>query len=62
MIGNCYITDLVPHFTQNPVSYIKYPLLNDAYLDLDVLLSIRPETTDGIVFILYCIVYIENVI
>ncbi|XP_060073482.1 basement membrane-specific heparan sulfate proteoglycan core protein-like [Ylistrum balloti] len=43
------VGDLVPRFTQDPVSYISYPPLNDVYLDFDILLSLRPETTDGLV-------------
>ncbi|XP_069115040.1 basement membrane-specific heparan sulfate proteoglycan core protein-like isoform X2 [Argopecten irradians] len=43
------VGDLVPRFTQDPVSYISYAPLNDVYLDFDILLSLRPETTDGLV-------------
>ncbi|XP_052285983.1 basement membrane-specific heparan sulfate proteoglycan core protein-like isoform X3 [Dreissena polymorpha] len=40
---------LVPHFSQNPQSYIAYQPLNDVYLDFDILLSLRPESTEGMV-------------
>ncbi|ESO88861.1 hypothetical protein LOTGIDRAFT_219009 [Lottia gigantea] len=38
---------LVPYFAQNPNSYISYAPLQSAYLDFDVVLSFRPEATDG---------------
>ncbi|XP_070207543.1 basement membrane-specific heparan sulfate proteoglycan core protein-like isoform X4 [Littorina saxatilis] len=37
----------VPYFPQNPNSYMSFQPLRDVYLDLDILLSFRPETTDG---------------
>ena len=46
------VVELVPYFTQNPVSYMSYPPLNDAYLDFDVEMSFAPETTDGKQFLL----------
>ena len=41
------ISALVPSFQQNPVSYMEFPMLNDAYLTFDMQLSIKPEATDG---------------
>jgi len=38
---------LVPRFTQDPQSYIAYPPMNDVYLDFDILLSLKPESTEG---------------
>lgn len=38
---------LVPYFQQNPVSYIEYPTIGDAYLEFDIEISFRPEVTDG---------------
>lgn len=38
---------LVPYFPQNPLSYMSFPALSDVYLELDILLSFRPEATDG---------------
>uniref|UniRef100_A0A0B7ATX1 Basement membrane-specific heparan sulfate proteoglycan core protein n=1 Tax=Arion vulgaris TaxID=1028688 RepID=A0A0B7ATX1_9EUPU len=38
----------VPYFQQNPVSYVQYEPLRQEYIDLDILLSFRPETTDGL--------------
>ncbi|KAK7494115.1 hypothetical protein BaRGS_00014588, partial [Batillaria attramentaria] len=38
---------LVPYFPQNPTSYMTFAPLRDVYLDLDILLSFRPEATDG---------------
>ncbi|XP_064610527.1 LOW QUALITY PROTEIN: basement membrane-specific heparan sulfate proteoglycan core protein-like [Liolophura sinensis] len=43
------VGDLVPYFSQNPVSYISYAPLRDAYLNFDMLVSFRPEATDGLV-------------
>ncbi|KAK3104524.1 hypothetical protein FSP39_004009 [Pinctada imbricata] len=43
------VGDLVPYFKQDPVSYISYPSLKDVYLNFDILLSLRPETNDGLV-------------
>ncbi|KAL5013502.1 hypothetical protein ScPMuIL_007772 [Solemya velum] len=43
------VGDLVPYFPQNPVSYMSYPPLHDAYLDFDIELNLRPETLDGMV-------------
>ncbi|XP_012944719.1 basement membrane-specific heparan sulfate proteoglycan core protein [Aplysia californica] len=40
---------LVPYFTQNPTSYMAFQPLSEVYLDLDILLSFRPESTDGMV-------------
>ena len=39
---------LVPYFTQNPQSYLTYPMLREAYLDFDIDISFRPEVTDGL--------------
>jgi len=38
---------MVPLFTQNPVSYVTYPTLRDAYLNFDIELFMKPQTTDG---------------
>ncbi|XP_060600902.1 basement membrane-specific heparan sulfate proteoglycan core protein-like [Ruditapes philippinarum] len=46
---NLYVTDLVPYFSQNPNSYISYPAINDVYLDFDILLLLKPESTEGMV-------------
>ncbi|CAG5123328.1 unnamed protein product, partial [Candidula unifasciata] len=43
-----FVGAFVPYFQQNPVSYISYEPLRDVYLDLDILLSFRPEATDGL--------------
>lgn len=39
--------DLVPYFDQEPVSYISYPPIEDHHINFEILLSLRPETTDG---------------
>lgn len=41
------VGDLVPRFVQDPTSYISYQPMNDVYLDFDILLSLRPESTEG---------------
>nr|KAG5704759.1 hypothetical protein BaRGS_005215 [Batillaria attramentaria] len=41
------VSTLVPYFPQNPTSYMTFAPLRDVYLDLDILLSFRPEATDG---------------
>ncbi|XP_052760298.1 basement membrane-specific heparan sulfate proteoglycan core protein-like isoform X2 [Mya arenaria] len=46
---NLNVGALVPRFTQDPKSYIAYPPLNDVYLDFDILLSLKPESTEGMV-------------
>ena len=38
----------MPYFPQNPSSYMSFQPLRDVYLDLDILLSFRPEATDGV--------------
>ncbi|KAK2193775.1 hypothetical protein NP493_5g02050 [Ridgeia piscesae] len=40
---------MVPLFTQNPVSYVTYPTLRDAYLNFDIELFMKPQTTDGLI-------------
>ncbi|CAG5125030.1 unnamed protein product, partial [Candidula unifasciata] len=45
-----FIGAFVPYFQQNPISYMSFPPLKDAYLELDILVSFRPEATDGLVF------------
>ncbi|BFZ23346.1 hypothetical protein BsWGS_26385 [Bradybaena similaris] len=42
------VAAFVPYFQQNPVSYISYEPLKEMYVDLDILLSFRPEATDGL--------------
>jgi hypothetical protein len=51
---NLNVNDLVPYFSQNPNSYISYPAMNDVYLDFDILLSLKPESTEGDYFIVHC--------
>lgn len=41
------VGDLVPRFLQDTNSYMSYQPLNDVYLDFDILLSLRPESTEG---------------
>jgi hypothetical protein len=41
------VAAFVPYFPQNPNSYMSFPPLQNVYLDLDILLSFRPEATDG---------------
>ncbi|XP_062598285.1 basement membrane-specific heparan sulfate proteoglycan core protein-like, partial [Saccostrea cucullata] len=46
---NLTVGDLVPYFDQEPVSYISYPPIEDHHINFEILLSMRPETTDGLV-------------
>ena len=41
------MTELVPYFDQNPVSYVSYPTINDAYLTFDIEMSFKPSATEG---------------
>lgn len=43
------VSDLIPNFVQNPISYIEYPPLKNAYLDFDIIVSFRPSVTDGLI-------------
>ncbi|XP_014662216.1 PREDICTED: basement membrane-specific heparan sulfate proteoglycan core protein-like [Priapulus caudatus] len=46
---NVEIGQLVPYFSQNPVSYVSLATLHDAYLTVDMSVAFRPETTDGLI-------------
>ncbi|KAL4221169.1 Basement membrane-specific heparan sulfate proteoglycan core protein [Mactra antiquata] len=46
---NLNVGALVPYFKQDPNSYMAYTPLNDVYLDFDILLSLKPESTEGMV-------------
>ena len=41
--------ELVPFFNQNPVSYMSYPTIRDAYKTFDIEISFKPQTTDGLI-------------
>ena len=41
--------DLVPYFGKTNESYIEYPALDNAFMNFDIVLSFRPESTDGLV-------------
>ena len=40
-------SELVPYFDQNPVSYVSYPTISDAYLEFSIEMSFKPQATDG---------------
>lgn len=40
--------ELVPYFGQNPVSYLSYPGIKDAYKTFDIDLTFKPEVADGL--------------
>ena len=44
------VTGVVPYFAQAPISYKQYRTLPDAYLDLDISISFKPESEDGLIF------------
>lgn len=39
--------ELVPYFGQNPVSYLSYPGIKDAYKTFDIDLTFKPQVADG---------------
>ena len=51
LLKNCisliFFTDLVPLFLQDPISYMSYTAIPDAYHQYDLEISIHPQTTDG---------------
>jgi hypothetical protein len=44
------VTGVVPYFAQAPISYKQYRTLPDAYLDLDIAISFKPKSEDGLIF------------
>ncbi|XP_077998598.1 basement membrane-specific heparan sulfate proteoglycan core protein-like isoform X2 [Glandiceps talaboti] len=45
------VGEMVPSFIQSPVSYISYPALTNAYLQFQIKISFKPDSSDG--FIIY---------
>ena len=43
------VTGLVPRFGQTPISYQTFPQLQDAFLNLDLSVSFRPEAGAGLI-------------
>ena len=43
------VTNVVPQFQQNPLSYMKKPTLSDAYMQFEIELSLKPEGPDGLI-------------
>ena len=43
------VTGLVPRFGQSPVSYQTFPQLQDAFLNLELSVSFRPEAGAGLI-------------
>lgn len=39
--------ELVPYFGQDPVSYLSYPGIKDAYKTFDIDLTFKPQVADG---------------
>eukprot|EP00094_Tigriopus_californicus_P007839 TCALIF_07549-PA protein Name:"Similar to HSPG2 Basement membrane-specific heparan sulfate proteoglycan core protein (Homo sapiens)" AED:0.37 eAED:0.38 QI:0/0.3/0.22/0.87/0.7/0.67/31/0/1988 len=44
------VTQVLPHFSQAPLSYMELPTLPDAYLNLDLEISFKPELANGVIF------------
>ncbi|XP_072174592.1 basement membrane-specific heparan sulfate proteoglycan core protein-like [Diadema setosum] len=42
------IGELIPYFVQMPHSYIGYPRLSNAYLEFEIQISFKPESTEGL--------------
>ena len=41
------VLERVPYFSQQPLSYLRYPQMKDSYKDFDIELSFKPEKADG---------------
>ena len=42
------VTGVVPYFAQAPTSYLQFRPLPSSYLSLDLSLSFKPESADGL--------------
>lgn len=47
------VTGAVPHFTQNPSSYMSLPTLPESYLKFDIEISFKPDDRNGMYRIMY---------
>ncbi|XP_078697735.1 basement membrane-specific heparan sulfate proteoglycan core protein-like isoform X8 [Branchiostoma floridae x Branchiostoma belcheri] len=43
------VGELIPYFTQTPLSYMTFPTLREAYLQFDIEVSFKPESTEGLI-------------
>ncbi|XP_035706486.1 basement membrane-specific heparan sulfate proteoglycan core protein isoform X3 [Folsomia candida] len=43
------VTGAVPHFTQNPSSYMSLPTLPESYLKFDIEISFKPDDRNGLI-------------
>lgn len=43
------VNETIPRFSQNPLSYLTFPTLPDAYLKFELVISIKPEKPDGLI-------------
>ena len=41
------LPELIPYFTQMPVSYISFPALQRSYMEFDLTLSFKPVSSQG---------------
>jgi hypothetical protein len=41
------VTGVVPYFAQAPTSFMALPTLPDAYLQFNIEVSFKPESSDG---------------
>ena len=44
------VTEVVPRFQQAPLSYVQLESLDDAYIQLEIELSFKPEKANGLIF------------
>ncbi|XP_022090462.1 basement membrane-specific heparan sulfate proteoglycan core protein-like isoform X3 [Acanthaster planci] len=43
------VGELIPYFTQMPVSYISFPPLQRSYMEFDLTISFKPESSQGLI-------------
>lgn len=43
------VTGVVPYFAQAPLSYMQLPTLPNAYMEFDIEISFKPESSDGLI-------------
>ncbi|XP_071805292.1 basement membrane-specific heparan sulfate proteoglycan core protein-like isoform X3 [Asterias amurensis] len=43
------VGELIPYFTQMPMSYISFPPLHNSYHEFDITISFKPESSQGLI-------------
>ena len=44
------VTEVIPKFSQSPLSYREYPTLPEVYLNFDITVAFKPQESDGLIF------------